>query len=624
MRYTLIAILSTILLSHLGGQSISEGYFQFPIRPGQQSYLAGTMGELRSSHFHAGLDIKTGGQIGWPVHAAADGYISRIKISNGGYGHALYVAHPNGTTSVYAHLSKFSDEVAEYVLSEQYEQQSFEIQLFPDKDQFLVNRGDVIAMSGNTGSSTGPHLHFEIRDRNQRILDPLEFDFSEIEDQIAPQVKSIAFVTLTGDARVNGMYGRYEFDLLKTNNTYSTRSPIQLSGKIGIELYAYDLLNGVYNRNGIPETTMIINGDTVFQEVKKSLSFANQRNILVHMDYERYREGGPKYNKLFIDEGNSNDIYAVPSDGHVFADSTASSITIYLKDSYDNISIVDVPINNRKVVNKPDPFIRNFDLMRNHLHFKSFLDSADGIVTVYHAGSEKQLTPYRETSKVAYALYDLRDGIPDSIYLHGRIMPTDLYAMLPPANDMTFYNHDFDLALRKRSLFDTLYLRFRKSHDKIADLELFEFPMREVPFQSSFTLTLKPERTYPDSTARVYAVYGGDKLSFVGGEWNNGMITFDSRSLDTYTIAEDTIAPTITPRIINSKSLYFKITDDLSGIRHYRATLNGEFLLMSYEYKDDLIWATPKNQNIPLMGEFILEVTDNTGNKSVYHNNLNQ
>lgn len=622
MRYTFLIVL-LFAIHHTGfTQSTEDNYYQFPIRPGHQNYLAGTMGELRSSHFHAGLDIKTGGQTGWPVYAAADGYVSRIKISNGGYGHVLYIAHPNGTSTVYAHLSKFSDDIAEYVLNEQYQQQSFTIQLFPDRNQFTVKKGEVIAYSGNTGSSTGPHLHFEIRDSNQRILDPLKYHFSEIKDQITPQVKSIAFVTLDGHARINGMYGRYEFDLLKTGDSYKPRVPIELSGNIGIELYAYDLLNGVYNRNGIPETTLVINRDTVFKESKTSLSFANQRNILVHMDYERYKQGGPKFNKLFIDDGNDNDFYQTPSNGFRFYEESPYDLIIYLEDSYGNISKVEASINNRNIVNKPDPAITNYEVYRNHLHLKSLQKEENGLIKTYHGGVEKVITPYRKSSKVNYGLYDLRGGLPDSIRINGKTLTTDLYSLIPSGNDITFFNHDFELTMHKKSLFDTLYLRYSKGFDTLNQLELFEFPLQDVPFRSSFTITLKPTYTYPDSTARVYSIYGGDKLSFVGGEWHNGMISFDDRSLGTYTIAEDTTPPTITAKIISSSSLYFKIMDDLSGIKDYSATLNGEFILMSYEYKDDLIWATPRSKNIPLTGEFILEVTDNTGNKTIYQNNL--
>ncbi|MEQ8472307.1 MAG: M23 family metallopeptidase [Marinoscillum sp.] len=601
----------------------TDSYYLFPINPGQQNYLAGTMGELRSSHFHAGLDIKTGGQTGWPVYATADGYVSRVRITNGGYGHSLYINHPNGTTSVYAHLSKFSDEIDRYVLENQYEDETFEIQLFPDKKQFEFKQGDIIAFSGNTGSSSGPHLHFEIRDSNQRILDPLRFNFSEIKDNIAPQVKDIAFVSLDGNARINDTFGRFEFDVLKSYGTYKPRTPINLSGNIGIEIYAYDLLNGVYNRNGIPKTTLVVNGDTIFSELKTNLSFSNQKSILVHMDYERYRNGGPKYNKLFVDDGNGNDFYSISNRGHVFNDSIEQDIKIYLEDSYGNISTVEVQANTRKVINKPDPVFSDYELFRNHLHFKSLMDSTEGKVSVFLRGVKNIIEPYRKDRKVAYALWDLRHGLPDSIQLNGKIIHTDIYATIPSETAISFYNHDFDIAFRNQSLFDTLYLRFEKDFDTFKNLELFRFPLGDVPFQSSMKVTLKPRFQYPDSTARVYSVHGS-RLSFMGGEWNeDGNIDFIARDLGTFTIAEDTTPPTITPRIVNSSELYFKITDDMSGIKSYRATLNGKFLLMEYESKKDLIWARRLNSNNAIKGEFILEVVDNTNNKSIYQRNLN-
>jgi len=128
--------------------------YVFPIRPGLQNYLSGTMGELRGGHFHGGIDIKTSGIQGLPVHAAADGYVSRIKVSGTGYGHALYIAHPGkGTTTVYGHLKRYGKEIAKFVLDEQYKQQKFEIEIYPAKNQFRVNKGQIIAYSGNSGSS---------------------------------------------------------------------------------------------------------------------------------------------------------------------------------------------------------------------------------------------------------------------------------------------------------------------------------------------------------------------------------------------------------------------------------------------------------------------------------------
>ncbi|NJM94750.1 MAG: M23 family metallopeptidase, partial [Cytophagales bacterium] len=157
-----------------------KDYYQFPLSPGEQAFLSGTMGELRSTHFHAGIDIKTKGIEGLKVYAAADGYISRIKITTGGYGHAIYLRHTNGTTSVYAHLRDFREDIQRKVLSTQYEEKSYEVDFYPLEADFPVKRGDLIGWSGNTGSSHGPHLHFEIRDLNQQVLNPLKFHFPNV------------------------------------------------------------------------------------------------------------------------------------------------------------------------------------------------------------------------------------------------------------------------------------------------------------------------------------------------------------------------------------------------------------------------------------------------------------
>src|SRR5690606_4142631 len=149
----------------------------FPVKPGQQNFLSGTMGEIRPNHFHGGIDIKTGAEIGWPIYAAADGYVSRYKASTYGYGNVIYLTHPNGLVTVYAHLDRFAEPIAGYMLRKQYENQSYELELKPEKDIFKFKKGDIIGYGGNTGGSGGPHLHFEIRDSNHTQYNPLRFKF---------------------------------------------------------------------------------------------------------------------------------------------------------------------------------------------------------------------------------------------------------------------------------------------------------------------------------------------------------------------------------------------------------------------------------------------------------------
>lgn len=620
LRFFLLLIyFAAFELPAQSGTTGENGYL-FPINPGKQNYLAGTMGEMRSSHFHAGIDIKTGGKVGLPVYATADGYISRIQIAAGGYGNALYMEHPNGTISVYAHLERFNAAIERYITEKRYAEETFEIRDFPEKDLFVYVQGEVIGYSGNTGSSSGPHLHFEIRDEDHRILDPLQFGFEEIKDDIAPLIKRIAFVTLDGQARVNHTFGRFEYDVIKSRGTYQTREPVQLQGNVGIEIYAYDLLNGVYNRNGIPETTLLINGDTIFSQKKNALSFSNQRNIVVHMDYPAYKETGQKFNKLFVDDGNTNDFYIKSSRGYFF-DGSPDTLKILLKDRYGNLSTFESIVNDQPVSTRPGPDIATFVVYRNHLHFKQQHLKKPGGPTLYLNSTSLDLQPYRTDAKVSYYLWDLRHGLPDSLRYGDEMLQTGIYSMIPSEAEVVYYYPEVDISFKKYSLFDTLYLQFRKELDPDNRQEYFRFPHEDTPLKSNIIVNLKPELVYPDSNSHVYSVYG-DRLTFVGGEWENGEIKFYTRELTDFTIAQDTTPPAIKPVIINSKEVYFNINDERSGIKSFRATLNGEFLLMDYEYKKDLIWSRKKDPDVPIKGNFVLEVEDNAGNINRYQRNL--
>jgi murein DD-endopeptidase MepM/ murein hydrolase activator NlpD len=177
-----------------------EDYFIDPVEI--PLVLSGTFGELRSNHFHAGLDIKTQSQEGFNILATADGYVSRINVSIWGYGNALYVTHPNGFTTVYGHLKSFSPEIDAFVRKKQYAEESFTIRLYPKADELKVKKGQVIALSGNSGSSGGPHLHFEVRDVKSNILNPMLFGIN-IPDHKNPTIQSAFTYAKNSDSQVN-------------------------------------------------------------------------------------------------------------------------------------------------------------------------------------------------------------------------------------------------------------------------------------------------------------------------------------------------------------------------------------------------------------------------------------
>ena len=345
------ALLYLLLFLHGFHGFAQETPYYFPLRHGQQNYLAGTMGELRSSHFHGGIDIKTSGVTGLPVYAAADGYISRIKVSGVGYGNALYIAHPQlGTTTVYGHLKKYMPEIAALVRQEQYRRKTFEVELFPEKNQFKVKKGEQIAFSGNSGGSTGPHLHFEIRDGYQRPLNPLDQHFKEIKDNIPPTIQGIALKTLNIDSRVDGQFGVFHFNPVRSGQNYKITKPIEASGEIGILLHGYDRLNGVSNRNGIPHITVKLDGEEILKTDIIQIPFAKNREIFDYYNYRIKQASGATYQKLYIDDGNDLKIYPVAINrGKIeIADTLTHHVEITLADAYKNTTVLNFVLKGEK------------------------------------------------------------------------------------------------------------------------------------------------------------------------------------------------------------------------------------------------------------------------------------
>jgi len=277
--------------------------------------LAGNFGELRPNHFHMGLDFKTQGKEGHQLHAIEDGFISRVKISTYGYGKAVYIDHPNGKTSVYAHCSKFIGKLDSLVKEEQYKKQQFEVELFFNKDILPIKKGEVFALSGNTGGSTAPHLHFEIRDSKTEVAqNPLIHGFP-IADSRAPELRKIKFFSTNEQGYL--VPGKaFETVIQKTKNGYkisndTIRIPADYCsnfGGIGIAVDAIDRLNGAENQCGLYGSFLIVNGDTLFGQQINEISFDHTRYINTHRDLS---SSGTHYHKAFRNISNPLEIYTL-------------------------------------------------------------------------------------------------------------------------------------------------------------------------------------------------------------------------------------------------------------------------------------------------------------------------
>lgn len=606
-------------------QGIDKNYFEFPIQPDKANFLSGNMGELRSSHFHAGLDIKTEGKEGLNVFAAAEGYVSRIRVATGGYGNCIYIQHPNGTTTVYAHLQKFNPIIAQYVLKNQYKKKSFTINLFPKRNELVVKQSDIIGLSGNSGSSTGPHLHFEIRGLNQEVLDPLRIgNFSQIEDDIPPAVQRIAVKAMDMDARVKGQFGRFEFSITKRDGRYVIADTIEVFGKIGLEVYAYDQLNGAANKNGIPLIDVTINDQLYFSQNIDTINFARQKNILIHTNYQAQKESRTRFNKLYVDDGNTLQFYdAKVNDGFVYvAPQEIKQIAMELRDAHGNTSEVQMTLKGIEksiVIESEIPSKRSTYVQDNTLMIYQPKDSINNNITLYNQKGSVIAEPtyYNDESNVY--LIDLRKFLPQAVtFNNGKQESLHFTDRIPAANKHSYLSDTYSLRFSKNALFDTVYIRARHFIDD-AQMEVFEVDQDRYPLKGSVYAEFMPIGEYEDiEKYHVYSIKNPKYPGFMGGKYDQGKFAFNFSSFGKFTLLKDDVAPTIKKRSVKDGRISLIIRDNLSGINSFEAKLNGEWILMNYEPKRSLIWSERLDKNKALAGEFELKVADNAGNESFF------
>jgi hypothetical protein len=605
--------------------------FLYPINPGLPGSLAGTMGELRNTHFHSGLDIRTNNVIGLPVLASKSGYISRVSVGPVGYGNVVYIKHPDGYTTIYAHLDKFVGDLAEYVLKEHYRKRSANINLYFKPGQFPVQRGDTIALSGNSGSSGGPHLHFDIRDKNNFALNPLLVEsFPEITDDLPPAVEKIALRTLDINSRINDRFGRFEFYAKKVGDNYVFDVPILAIGNIGVEVLAKDKLapNSRFY-GGVNYIEMRVDSQLIFNQSIDKINVSKGRDILTVMDFKVLRSDGKRFYKLFLDDGNGLNFYdKSPGDGKInVKDGDDTDVDITLKDSYGNSSKMYFrlrPSPRTKEATLLEPLKKDleYDIQENVLMITSKPCEADSNLAVaYFRDGKRIIAPdYSNVNRAVYLL-DLRNEIPDSVvFCSGSVVPK-IVASVPSAGQYHYYSDLMDVEFPLNSLYDTVYLN--ADHRIFPDSsEVFTLGSPYIPLNKTIKVTIRPMKNIKWHDAMGVYRIEEKGYSYLGGKWENGAVHFSTREFGEVTLLEDKTPPTIKPVVVNHYVARFKIKDDLSGISSYRATIDGQWLLMYHDSKTNTIWSERLNKDVLMKGEFKLVVVDEAGNRSVYTNQL--
>ncbi|GAB3574147.1 hypothetical protein GCM10027578_36300 [Spirosoma luteolum] len=664
LRYTLVTLLASAGLAvgqrptpqpadrptgYILPNTLQAGYFQFPIQPGRVNSLSGGLGDLRPNHFHAGLDIRTGGREGLPVHAAADGYVSRIAVFTGGYGNVVFLKHPNGLTTVYGHLKTLNDTLGRYLRTQQYARQTFEIDLRPAPGQFPVRQGDVIAASGNTGGSGGPHLHFEVRDARDNLINPLLYGFPELSDDVPPYFERIALKTMTADSRINGEYQRVSYvPVRKLDGTYTLSQPVSASGLIGLEVLGYDKANGSPYRNGISCLEIKLDGREVFAYNMNSFPNEQTRFMNIHENYEVEQTSGQRYHRGYIADGNLLNLYKVPSNAAYrgrlpLLDGKPHEVTLTLFDAYDHparltftllpdgVPVPPPPADTlgvdtdsadtdeapRPVVSPPSPvgppsatITTDENVLK--LSVRNVSATNPPVARLMSGRTATDLPASYVRNDRAVYLIDLRQYLPDSVLFGRSVVRTYFKKRILPGRAETLVVGSARLSFGPKTLFDTLHLAVRPLAGSGLEINQSTIPLNEL-----LTIDYQPTGPMPADTARTKMYWtSGGRASFLGGTWRSGRIEFKTRSLGRFQLMTDSNAPTVQILSATPAGITARIRDDLSGIADFRALVNGEWVLMQYDYKRALLWSDPLEPGTPFEpgDEVLVQVKDRSGN----------
>jgi hypothetical protein len=546
-----------VSLSIYAQNEYPKDYFKAPLDI--RLNLSGSFGELRSNHFHTGLDFKTNQKEGLNVYAAADGYVSRIKISSYGYGKAIYVTHPNGYTSVYGHLQQGSGKIQEYIKMSHYKEKAFEIEIFLKPDELVVKQGEIIALSGNTGGSGGPHLHFEIRDtQSEKSINPMLFGFDTLIKDTREPVVSILMAYPVGDnAMVNESHVPLAINYTKQADGIYIADKVLVNGAVGFGINAYDMFDYNYNKNGTYLVQSFLNGQSSFSYEFNTFAFDESRYINALLDYPRFRKTGVRIQRLFMI--NPYPLSIIKTDKNngiiVVKPNISTTYRIEVRDFNNNKMVINIPVQYSPVASKAQSNVEKtayFLKAKNDNMYKK-----DNMSVFVEAGSF-----YEDF----YLKFDVQD---DTLTFH---------------NGSVAVHKNFKVSIDDNSLTEE---QKKKTFIASLDGKSKRYNATKVK-DSTFT-------AYTKNLGKFFLVQDtiAPKVRPVNiseGKW-----------------------------LSKQNSIDFTISDDLSGIDSFNGSINGSWILFDYNYKKARITHEFDNQLIQDgRNEIKLEVIDNTGNSTIF------
>lgn len=554
----------------INGVGLSQVSYPLDFRPPLDITLdvSGSFCELRSNHFHSGMDLRTNRVEGLKVYAIGDGWVSRIKISPYGYGKAIYVTHPNGYVSLYAHLKDYNGPIADFVLGEQYQRESYELDIELAKDRLPVTKGQVIAFSGNTGSSQGPHLHFEIRDaQTEETINPLLFGMP-MKDTKAPVLSKVRITPVWG-SKVNDKTTPQDFSVVrdKNGNVYLNGGDnLSIDGPFMIGVEGKDGHNISGFMNGMYGISLHLDDKMMYDVSFDKISFDELRYINAHLDYAETIKSGRKIEMLRI---------------------------------------------------LPNDLLRNYNRTLGN-----------GILQASSAGKHRikiTLTDFYKNTTVFQFDYVQRIIATGDVLSAPCLLPECIDYSKQAELDLG----ELKVRFPENSLYENLKIKTSKSSTVNAygypNYTLHD-PYTPVHKNIQVAVKLRPGTVSKNKLVLVYINEKGKMRSYGGKLINNDeWIAAETNDLGVYTVMADTVAPVITPQNVKEGSsikladgIRFKIEDNFSGIWSYTCKVDGKFILMQYEYKKNLLFYVPDGRLASGGHKLELTVSDERNNVAVY------
>jgi hypothetical protein len=561
-----------------------KDFFASPV--GHEIELTGTFGELRPNHFHAGIDIRPRHSgIAEPIFAAGDGWISRVHVQPSGYGKVLYIEHPNGYTSVYAHLEQFAPDINDYVKANQYAQEKFEVNLTPPPFQFQVKKGEQIGMMGNTGASQGTHLHFEIRKSgSEEALNPLLFGFSVADDKSPTfyELKIYSFNDENETINSKEIYlrERAKKKKVKKGKKWKTvtiapdpdapytiqEDTIEVNAdRIGFGIKTFDTHNWSGNTNGVFGVTLLQDDSPIYSFDTERINLAETRYINAHIDYIEKISGGGYFNRCYRLPGNFLSIYK---------DNINDGIVYLSNNQYAKINII----------------------------AKDVANNLDTLEFWVHRSNQTLSTPSAK-----------------SYFKHLHYNENNLFEY----NGLT-------INMPSGCLYESIFMNMEESANSsnLAFSPNYKIHRASVPIHKAFEIFIKPQKTIPDSLLDKVCIAlreGDGDLTNCGRKWQNGSLSADIQSFGTYFIYADTIKPTIKPiyfkkEMQNERRMSFKVSDNMNIDKYlsFRAEVDGNWILMNYDIKSKYLTHYFDERISAGEHELKLMVKDNQGNEQVF------